>query len=164
MVPMAMRKGWTSLLLAAAGAGAGPAQAQPAAPPSSSPPIGDADFQAALPPLDATAPPTTAAIPATPPGGAAPLPPAATAAMPAGPTPAEDGELARPLPPIATFDATPPPATAADTADDAPRIRYTTEIRGLKDVGLEGTVQGALGAGEGRIEGRQRRAGIGARR
>ncbi len=123
MVPMALRKGWASLIAAAAWLpGAAPLPAQPASaasPAVSSAPIGDADFNAALPPLDATAPPVPAA------------------AAPAGPTPGEDGELARPLPAIATFDATPPPATAAEASDDTPRIRYTTELRGLKEVGLE---------------------------
>ncbi|MBV9841244.1 MAG: BamA/TamA family outer membrane protein [Sphingomonadaceae bacterium] len=84
-------------------------------------PASDAEFDAALPPLDAT---TAPPIPST--------PPAAASAPPAAPV--SESEITRPLMPLAQFDATPPPATPKEAADQTPRIRYTTEVKGLKGV------------------------------
>lgn len=54
------------------------------------------------------------------------------------PEPLPDPTLTAPLPPIATFDATPPPAQAAASADEeAPRILYRLNLRGLEEVDLE---------------------------
>ena len=78
--------------------------------------LSDPAFDAALPPLDETAAPSAKPIPV--------------------PT-AADPELAQPLPPIATFDATPPPAIAAVDDGKKTDVRYTTEIVGLKQIGLE---------------------------
>jgi len=84
-------------------------------------PLPDADraFDAALPPLDQTAPPAAPA-PALPPGDAT--------------------ELDAPLPPLAGFDPTPPPPTAAQAAKAAnsEQVAYRVETTGLAKVGLEG--------------------------
>ncbi|WP_231639244.1 autotransporter assembly complex protein TamA [Sphingomonas profundi] len=80
----------------------------------------DPEFDAALPPLEATQAPPAEATPAQ-------IPPVAP-----------DPELARPLPPIATFDATPPPATTTQPkADPDARIRYTSKVTGLDAVSLD---------------------------
>ena len=91
------------------------AVAQPDDAPSP-PSLTDPAFDAALPPLDATAAPAAEPAPASAPA---------------------DPELTQPLPPIATFDATPPPAIAAVDDGKKTDVRYTTEIVGLKQVGLE---------------------------
>jgi translocation and assembly module TamA len=78
-------------------------------------PGSDAPFDAALPPLEATTPPPTAP----------------TTTPPAVP----DTDITKPLVPLSQFDATPPPATAKEVAADTTvRIRYTTQITGLKGV------------------------------
>ncbi|MDB5689282.1 MAG: hypothetical protein JWL91_1158 [Sphingomonas bacterium] len=105
--------GKTAALAAILGT-ASAAAAQPA-----DPLLDDPAFEAALPPLESIAP----------------VPPAVPPTLPdAAPT---DPELALPLPPIATFDATPPPAIAVadETSSD---LRYTVQVVGLKDIGLEG--------------------------
>ena len=83
-------------------------------------PLADSAFDAALPPLEATAAPA-AAVDST------PAPPAA------------DTELAAPLPPIATFDVTPPGATneTAEAGDPDARIRYAIKVTGLDSVKLD---------------------------
>jgi translocation and assembly module TamA len=91
----------------------GPALAQEAAPDAA---LDDPAFEAGLPPLDQTAPPST---------------------QPAASEPAADPELDAPLPSIATFDAT-PPVTLAVADEKAARIRYDVVIEGLKPIGLEG--------------------------
>jgi translocation and assembly module TamA len=118
-----IRFGWKWLLAAACVpiATAVPAQAPPSAAVDT---LADPAFDAALPPLEATA-----------------VPPAATATPvpePIAPAPV-DPELAQPLPPITTFDATPPAASAdaADTADPDARIRYATKVTGLNQADLD---------------------------
>ncbi len=96
-----------------------PACAQtPESAPAATLPSDDAEFDAALPPLDETA-----------------APPAAE--PPVAETPAP--ELEQPLPPLAGFDLTPPPPTTVEAASgEAPRrIPYTLRVEGLKQVGLE---------------------------
>ena len=98
---------------------------QVASPPTNTPASDDQAFDAALPPLDTAAPPTT-----TPPVAA---PPAA----------APDPELTQTLPPIDTADTTPPAPTLAQAAagDATVRIRYQTTVKGLagfKTDALEG--------------------------
>ena len=101
--------------------------------------VPDAEFNAALPPLssDINAPlePMTPA-PTPLPSTATPQAPVATGdALP--PVSPDDPQLAAPLAPLTTFDTT-PLETAADLGEkDAPQVRYTTEVAGLKDVGLE---------------------------
>ena len=101
--------------------------------------VPDAEFNAALPPLsgDINAPLEPM------PSAAAPLPNASPAATPVAtsealpPVTPADPQLAAPLTPLAGFD-TAPLETAADLTDkDAPQVRYDTEIKGLKEVGLE---------------------------
>jgi translocation and assembly module TamA len=96
------------------------------APAAPAPPLPDSSFDTALPPLEATEPPPAA--------------PAARQSLPPPEPAPPDSALAAPLVPLGQFDATPPPATAAQTATDAAdtnlRIRYTSEIRGLE--GLSG--------------------------
>ena len=98
------------------------------------PPVGDAPFDTALPPLEATVPP---------PGTTAPAAPAAPASAPTPPVP--DAEITQPLTPLGQFDATPPAVTAREAAaGETLRIRYTTEIKGLKGVktnALEGDLE-----------------------
>ncbi len=85
---------------------------------------GDIPFDAALPPLDATT---------APPAPAAPLPPLPPA--PASPQVVPETEIAAPLVPLGQFDATPPAATAQEAAAEPTlRIRYTTQVTGLKNV------------------------------
>ena len=102
--------------------------------------VPDAEFNAALPPLsgDINAPlePMPQAS-ATPPAAAPTAAPVATGdALP--PVIPADPLLAAPLDPLAGFDTT-PLATAADLTDrNAPQVRYDTEVKGLKEVGLEG--------------------------
>lgn len=93
------------------------------------PQLEDPGFDAALPPLDATQPPS------------APNAVAEPAPEPLAPTPAPDPqaevELAAPLPPLATFDVTPPVALAGvDDDEKASEVRYRLTIEGLKEVGL----------------------------
>lgn len=111
----------------------------PALPQASSEPIvPDSQFQEALPSLD--------------PALGAPLEPletfdvtdtpatAAPAAPAAGAPPANDPALTEPLTPIGSFDvATPAPGT--EPPDDAPGpvepVRYTLDVQGLDEIGLE---------------------------
>ncbi|WP_404711764.1 autotransporter assembly complex family protein [Sphingomonas sp. MMS24-J13] len=81
--------------------------------------IDDAEFQKALPPLDA--------VPET--------QPAPTLAQ----TPSSDADLNAALPPLTTFNPTPLPPTAQQAAQgEAPKaLRYKFEISGLKQIGLE---------------------------
>jgi translocation and assembly module TamA len=74
----------------------------------------DPNFEASLPPLDATAPPEADAAIAPPPA---------------------DPALDQALPPIASFDTTPP--TIAVTDEKAKEIAYDVTITGLKPIGLE---------------------------
>lgn len=95
-------------------------------------PAADAAFDAALPPLSATAPP---------PGGPAPPP------LVASPPVIPDSAITQPLVPLGQFDATPPPAMAAQSAEPAERIRYTTVIVGLAGLTTdapEGSVERAF--------------------
>ena len=96
--------------------------------------VPEAEFDAALPPLDAAA-----AAPVTTDDA---LPPAQSA----------DPQLAQPLAPLATFD-TAPLETAADVADrDAPEIRYETVVTGLDKQDLEARFKAlsALEEGDGK--------------
>lgn len=108
--------GFASLLALAALA---PARA---APPPEADSLADPSFDTALPPLEDT----------TPPAPDAPIDPPSD--------PAIDMELAAPLQPLATFD-TEPPADIALTPgaeEDAPsQLRYTVEVSGLAEVGLD---------------------------
>ena len=99
-----------ALLLSVAWASAPIAAQQP------DPPLDDAEFERALPPLEETA---------------APLPPKAPETVPSVP------ELAQPLPPLATFDATPAPSITADAGGEPRQIPYTVQVEGLKPLGLE---------------------------
>ncbi len=88
-------------------------------------PAGDAAFDAALPPLDATAAPP---VPA-------PVPDAATQAPAAAPPAVPESDLTIPLVPLGQFDATPPPPTVQEAAaDPTVRIRYSTQLQGMKGV------------------------------
>lgn len=50
-----------------------------------------------------------------------------------------DTELTAPLQPIGSFDSTPPPPTSTEVAEEqAQKIPYKLEIKGLKTIGLEG--------------------------
>ncbi|QAY77059.1 BamA/TamA family outer membrane protein [Sphingosinicella sp. BN140058] len=116
-----------------------PAAPAPVLPPASSAPIvPDSQFQEALPSLD--------------PALGAPLEPlesfdvtdapvtaAPTAPVPGAP-PANDPALTEPLTPIGSFDVA-TPAPGAETPDDAPGpiepVRYTLDVEGLDEIGLE---------------------------
>jgi translocation and assembly module TamA len=94
------------------------------------PPPDEASFDAALPPLDSTTLPPVVAAPAAP--------------VPGNPV-VPDGEITTPLTPLGQFDATPPPPTEKEAAA-APslRIRYSTQIEGLKGLktnALEGDLE-----------------------
>ncbi|HWL47369.1 MAG TPA: BamA/TamA family outer membrane protein [Sphingomonadaceae bacterium] len=105
---------------------ASPALAQDTAPDAA---LENPAFEASLPPLDQTEPPSSALTPAPAPARSPGEPPADAERT--------DPELTAPLPPIATFDAT-PPASAAVTDEELPRIRYDVAIEGLKAIGLDG--------------------------
>jgi translocation and assembly module TamA len=78
----------------------------------------DPAFEEALPPLDAAP--------------NAPAPPAVVAPV--------DRELAAPLPPIATYTVQPAaPAAVASADDQPPRVTYRVDLKGLDEVGLDGT-------------------------
>ncbi len=78
-------------------------------------PPADPEFEAALPPLDATE----------------------TVPPPATPLPPPDPELSQPLTPLGTFDLSPTATAAVSTDEEAPPIPYTVELSGLKEIGLE---------------------------
>lgn len=84
----------------------------------------DAEFEKALPPLDAAPATVPTSTPAAPP----PTNPAAT-----------DTDLDTALPPLATFNPTPLPPTAQQAAKgEEPRaLRYRVDVSGLKQLGLE---------------------------
>ncbi|WP_085219406.1 autotransporter assembly complex protein TamA [Allosphingosinicella indica] len=114
------------------------AAALPADPPETDAPIvSDREFEAALPPLDAELGAPLEPIENFDAG----LPPATDAApdvaLPQPPVVPLDPALAEPLPPLATFDVTTPEASPEDS-EEAPPVRYTLAIEGLKDVGLQG--------------------------
>jgi translocation and assembly module TamA len=90
--------------------------------PTADPVLDDPAFDAALPPLDATAAP-------------APAPTAEPTAPPA----ATEPELAEPLPPIATFDPTPPAPSKTEADKAKTDVRYTVKVDGLKEVELDAT-------------------------
>ncbi len=116
------------------------AQPQPAVPPVPSasdhePIVPDSVFEEALPPLDpalgAPLEPLETVDPAAP-----PFPPVPG---PVEDAPLGDPALAEPLPPLSTFDAEPIQEVAADDESDAPApVRYTIEVVGLDEIGLEG--------------------------
>ena len=112
-------------------AGPGIAQTARSAAPPADAPLDDAAFDAALPPLEATAPPATPDMPST---VAAPASPAAATV-----SPATDADLAAPLPPLAGFDPSPPAVSPQQAAvGEAPRqLRYRLTVEGLKQIGLE---------------------------
>ena len=101
-----------------------PASSKPA--PSSA---DDEEFEKALPPLDAVAPPDAASTE---------MPAVATPAV--APAPVGDAELNTPLPPLATFDPVPVPPTPAEASksEAAEQLRYELRIAGLSQVGIEG--------------------------
>lgn len=94
------------------------AAAAEARPPSR--PINDAEFERALPPLEATQP-------------LAPAPPIA----PAPPPPASDSELTAPLTPLGSFNETPPVTVAEQPSEKARPLHYRVEVDGLRAVDLE---------------------------
>jgi len=103
--------------------------------------VPQAEFEAALPPVD--------------PALNQPLEPLDQAAMPLDqPAPAApDPALAQPLPPIAGFDVTPPPAAATDQpSEKTATVRYSVRVEGLDKVDLEGRFRSlsALDKGDGR--------------
>jgi translocation and assembly module TamA len=91
--------------------------------PAPSQSIDDAEFQKALPPLEA--------VPDAQPA------PAPTPSM--APTTSSEADLDTALPPLATFNPTPLPQTAQQAAQgEAPKaLRYKVEVSGLKQIGLE---------------------------
>jgi translocation and assembly module TamA len=108
-----------------------------AAPPAiSDKPLDDAAFQGALPPLDQVAAP-----PAPAPAVTVPTPSQPAASSPV----AAPGELQAPLPPLAGFDPTPVPPTPAEAGkgDQPVKMKYSVEVTGLKQVGLEGDFRAA---------------------
>jgi translocation and assembly module TamA len=140
--------------LAHAGGAAAQTQAPPepaeaeAQPDSNAPIVPDSQFEAELPALD--------------PALNGPLEPIESFDMPAFPAapgaetvpdapPPEDPALAQPLPPLATFDVTPPEPTTEDEAAAPSPVRYTLEVEGLDEIGLEGRFRGlsALEDGDG---------------
>jgi translocation and assembly module TamA len=128
------------LLIGLATALAAQAQAQSAPPEDAAaePIISDSQFDEALPALDDALD--------------APLEP--VDAVTDAPVP-DDAALDEPLPPIATFDVEPPAAAVTEqAAEQAPEIRYTVAIEGLKDIGLQGRFRdlSALEDGDGEAE------------
>ena len=108
--------------------------------PEDTPIINDADFDAALPPLEETvAPPAQPVQPETAPVPQAPTPEASVAvetpdnALPPV-TANEDTELDAPLPALAGYDVQ--PNTTMVTEEALPEIRYATVVDGLHQVGL----------------------------
>lgn len=124
----------------------GTAQATGAAP--NTPIVPDAEFNAALPPINGNInaplepmPAATAPIPPATPSPVGAATPTATPASVAGtslaPDAATDPQLTQPLIPLSQFNTT-PLETAADQKDKAqPQIRYTTVIKGLDAVDLK---------------------------
>lgn len=120
----------------------------------------DSQFQEALPPIDPQlsqplAPIETIDAPfaeqaAAPPAAPGPTPPAS--AVPARGPAQPDPVLAQPLPPLAGFDVEPPIATATETADTPPEVRYAVKVEGFEKVGLQSRFQAlsALAAGDGK--------------
>ena len=115
-------------------------------PQANAPIVPDAEFDAALPPLsgDINAPlepmPTPAPTPSTPADASqanaqsAAQQPITPGELP--PPPAPDPVLAQPLEPLSAFNSE-PLRTVADTEDEnAPDIKYASEIRGLDPLGL----------------------------
>jgi len=143
------------------------ASATPAAPVSdpdgNAPIVPDAEFNAALPPLSgdinaplepmpaaaATPAPTTTPTPTTTPVPAGTPATADAAIVPVGP---EDPELAQPLVPLNGFDTAPLQQVAEVDGDDAPQIRYDTEIVGLDKLELDAQFKAlsALREGDGK--------------
>ena len=97
--------------------------------------LADPPFLKELPPLEDTQPPPSDAAPAS----ATPPPASSAATAPPASDPAVETELAAPLQPLSTFDATPPAeVTVTAGADETPaQVRYTVEVKGLDEVGLE---------------------------
>ncbi|USI74412.1 autotransporter assembly complex protein TamA [Sphingomonas morindae] len=138
-------------------ASSAPAAPPPPSPPQAVDPVGDPQFDAALPPLDAVqAPPAEVqpmagqaapAAPETPAPVAAPA--TSLAATPPAAQPANDPALAEPLPPLAGFDPNPDTSKAKVPTSQAARLRYTSQIEGLKAIGLEDEFRqrSALGKG-----------------
>ncbi len=111
-----------------------PKPAPTATPATGAPIVPDAEFNAALPPLsnDLNAP----LEPMTPMSPAATPVPSATATLP--PANPDDPQLAQPLTPLAAFNTT-PLETVADVKDkNAPKLRYSTVIKGLEKTNLKG--------------------------
>jgi len=106
-----------------------------AAPQTQDPIVPDAEFEAALPRVDADL--------------NAPLPPIESFDVP--PPPPQDPALAEPLPPLATFDVTTPTEPAAEEEETAATVRYRVAVEGLKQVDLEGRFRdlSALDKGDG---------------
>jgi len=154
------------------GAAATPdAAATPAAPVSdpdgNAPIVPDAEFDAALPSLSgdinaplepmpsATAPaPAATPTPAVTPSGTANAAPAQAgttdaAIVPLGP---EEPELAQPLVPLNGFNSAPLQEVAETEGEDAPQIRYDTEVTGLDKLGLDAQFKAlsALREGDGK--------------
>jgi translocation and assembly module TamA len=118
--------------------------------------VPEAEFDAALPPLSGDINAPLEPMPAETP---APLPPATTATGPApqvgdpiAPVGPEDPQLAQPLEPLSTFDSTPLVAATDATDEDAPDVRYDTEVVGLDKVKLdaEWNALSALREGDGK--------------
>ena len=100
--------------------------AVPSAPATPAVPLDDAQFDAALPPLDAMPLPDAAAVP---------TPPAVAPTDPVASVP--DAELTAPLQPLAQVEVVPPanvPGAAADA--ELPAIRYAVTVTGLEEQGL----------------------------
>ncbi|KQN94090.1 hypothetical protein ASE95_04255 [Sphingomonas sp. Leaf231] len=111
-------------------------------PQANAPIVPDAEFDQALPPLsgDINAPlepmktdgPDAAAI--SEPVQQAAQQPIVSGTLP--PAPPVDPQLAQPLEPLSAFNSAPLQSVAAADGDDAPDIRYASEVRGLDPLGL----------------------------
>jgi translocation and assembly module TamA len=118
------------------------------------PPV-DPDLNAPLTPIDQAPMPTEGTVPATPLTTGTGT--ATTSAIPANTIPtapaAPDPSLSQPLPPLASFDVTTPAAeTTTDTADKPALVRYSVTVEGLKAVDLESRFRSlsALDKGDGK--------------
>lgn len=120
--------------------------------------VDDAEFDAALPPLDPelNAPLQPIGDLAVEPADAAPPPgtastPAPTSALNVQAEPI-DPALAEPLPALATFDVATPVATAAADDEEATTLRYSVTVEGLDEVELKGRFRelSALEKGDGK--------------
>ncbi|WP_294197318.1 BamA/TamA family outer membrane protein [uncultured Sphingomonas sp.] len=113
------------------------------------PPLSD-DINAPLEPMPADAPATAASVPA--PARDAAAQPITPGELP--PPPAPDAALAQPLEPLSAFNSEPLRSVADIKDQEAPDIRYASEVRGLDPLGLtdEFNSLSALREGKGKAD------------